>query len=188
MISSCTQPTATGTVLRRQRDGTRISVPCPQSIISCNSYMGGVDRGDQLCGYYSCKIKSRKFYKYIFFFLFDVAITNAYILHKNYTPEPKPRNMKEFRLRLATGLIGDYCTKCRPGRRSSTIVPLPNRHFPVKGNETEPSKKRGRCAWCSQLHKRSDVTWFCQECNVWLCHGGIPSTNCFLLWHKNIKS
>ena len=51
--------------------------------------MGGVDRGDQLRGYYCCRTKSRKFYKYIFYFLLDVAITNAFILMKKHTKAPR---------------------------------------------------------------------------------------------------
>ena len=42
--------------------------------------MGGVDRGDQLRGYYHVRLKCVKNYKYIFWFLFEVAVTNAYIL------------------------------------------------------------------------------------------------------------
>ena len=45
-MSSNTQPSAKGLVLRRQKDHTRIS--CPESIVLYNKYMGGVDRGDQL--------------------------------------------------------------------------------------------------------------------------------------------
>ena len=52
-ISSNCQPTAMGTVLRRQQDGSRTPVTCPESIISYNHHMGGVDHGDQLCGHYS---------------------------------------------------------------------------------------------------------------------------------------
>lgn len=74
VMSTGIQPD-TGTVLRRQKDGSRISVPCPQSIISYNEHMGGVDRGDQIRGYYSCRTKCRKNYKYIFHFLFGVATT-----------------------------------------------------------------------------------------------------------------
>ena len=83
VMSTNTQPTATGSVLRRQRDRSRTSVPCPEAVISYNSNMGGVDRGDQLRGYYNCRTKSRKFYKYIYFLL-DVSITNAFILWKNF--------------------------------------------------------------------------------------------------------
>ena len=59
------QPSATSSVLRRQKDHTRTPVTCPESILLYNKYMGGVDRGDQLRGYYSCRTKSRKFDKYV---------------------------------------------------------------------------------------------------------------------------
>ena len=59
VMSTNTQPSATGSVLRRQRDCSRISVPCPEAILSYNAHMGGVDQGDQLRGYYSCRTKSR---------------------------------------------------------------------------------------------------------------------------------
>ena len=65
-MASNTQPSVIGSVLRRQKDHSRTPIPCPESIILYNKYMGGVDRGEQLCGYYSCRTKSRMFYKYIF--------------------------------------------------------------------------------------------------------------------------
>ena len=105
-MSTTSQPSATGTVLRWQKDGTCISVPCPESIIIYNRYMGGVDRGDQLRGYYNCKVKSRKFYNYIFYFLFDVSITNLFILYKNFRSSPAFNTIKKFRLQLARELIG----------------------------------------------------------------------------------
>ena len=64
--------------------------------------MGGVDRGDQLRGYYSCK-----FYKYTCDFLLDVTITNAYIyiLHHNHSPS---LSVKEFRLQLSKELLAAF--------------------------------------------------------------------------------
>ncbi len=65
----------TGTVLRRQKDGSRKEVSCPVAVVDYNKYMGGVDRGDQLRGYYQSNFKSRKFYRYIAHFLFGVAVS-----------------------------------------------------------------------------------------------------------------
>ena len=42
MSTNC-QPSSCGTVNRKQRDGTSVEVPCPDSIISYNKFMGGVD-------------------------------------------------------------------------------------------------------------------------------------------------
>ena len=72
MYSNC-QPTETGTVLRRQKDDSWTEVTCPTAIISYNQHMGGVDRGDQMSGYYSCRTGCRKFCRYIFQFLLDVS-------------------------------------------------------------------------------------------------------------------
>ena len=86
VMSSSTQPGGVGEVLRMQKDGTRAVMPCPASIVTYKQYMSGVDTGDQLRGYYSCRTKSRKFYRYVFF-LFDVAITNAFILSKHFSSQ-----------------------------------------------------------------------------------------------------
>ena len=87
-------------------------------VVQVSSPNEGVDRGDQLRGYYTCRTKSREFYKYIF--LFDVAVTNAYVLQKNFCPENVHKNLKEFQLQLARELIGDYCNRRRAGRRVVT--------------------------------------------------------------------
>ena len=92
-MSTTSQPSAVVTVLRKQ-DGSRVPVSCPQAIISYNEFMGGVDRGDQLRGYYSCRTKSRKFYKYIFYFLLDVTITNAFVLYKDYAGSPRMKTIE----------------------------------------------------------------------------------------------
>ncbi len=79
MATGC-DPTMTGTVLRRQKDGSRKEVSCPVAVVDYNKYMGGVDRGDQLRRYYQSNFKSRKFYRYSAHFLFGVAVTNSFIL------------------------------------------------------------------------------------------------------------
>ena len=175
-MSTCCQPHEHGSVLRRQRDGTRITLPCPASIISYNAFMGGVDRGDQLRGYYNCRSKSRKFYKYI---LLDTAVTNAYILHTQYTESPTFKHVKDFRVALAKSLIGDYC-------RCTTLHSIPLCHFPITVDGNNRSK-RGRCVVCTNKGKRMDSCWWCQECGVWLCHTGFTDTDCFLQWHKNTR-
>ena len=95
MSTNC-QPSDSGTVHRKQKDGSSVEVPCPASITSYNKFMGRVDRGDQLRGYYRCRSRSRKFYKYIFYFLLDVAITNAYIFVKTSSNSSPFKDFKSF--------------------------------------------------------------------------------------------
>ena len=181
-------PTSTGSVLRRKKDGTRASVPAPAACIEYNKYMGGVDRGDQLRGYHQGHFKSRKFYKYIVRFYFGVCVTNSFILLKMTHPQLKKMNIRSFREVLARQLIGEYCSRKRPGRSGGRLTKtLPLAHFPTKIPQ-EPCKKRrprNQCVICKKKEVRSDTTWYCKECGVWLCHQGNAS-DCFIHWHRRI--
>ena len=77
VMSTNSQPEGDSTVRRRNRDGTAQQVPCPPSVVAYNQHMGGVDRGDQLRQYYRGKGKTRKSYRYIFWFLFDSCVANS---------------------------------------------------------------------------------------------------------------
>ena len=50
-LSTCCQPTSDKRVKRRQKDGSRIEVSCPEAVHVYNKFIGGVDRNDQLRGY-----------------------------------------------------------------------------------------------------------------------------------------
>ena len=176
---NCCDHTHSSIVLRRKKDGTRESVVCPEAIKRYNDSMGGVDRGDQLRGYYHVRMKCRKVYKYIYNFLFDVSITNAFILYQVGQPGSKMKN-KDFRVTLAKDLIGDYCSKRTSGRQRQKKQ-LPLAHFPSKNIQ----RKRGRGSFCKEKKKRTDTQWYCKECDIWLCHLG-NAEDCFLKWHSRI--
>ena len=206
MLSTLAQADATHTALRRQRDGTRVSVQCTDAVVLYNQYMAGVDKGDQLRQYYRVRTKCRKYYKYIFWFLFDVAITNSYILSL-FTPTTMPlshQRLKAYRLRLADQLVGSYNSRKRLGRPRSqpahpplTTLPPDLGPSPSQACRTVlhlPSRleKRRRCMYCSQHqqpHKRSDVMWYCKECpgQPPLClTGKEDGSDCFRLWHTHL--
>ena len=67
----------------------------------------------------------------------------TYILHQNYSGGAK-LTLKEFRLEVARGLVGDYNSRNQPGRSSQTPTVLPIRHFLVKHLEGEKTV-RVRC-------------------------------------------
>ena len=92
VIVTNSDPTTT-TILQRKKDGSRAEYSCPNSIGDYNDYMGGVDANDQFHGYYKVPSKCKKHYKYIFWFLFDLAITNVYIVWKS-NPANQRMNFK----------------------------------------------------------------------------------------------
>ena len=130
---SC-HPTASQLEWELSSEGNKMGLGYQSLVLSPSSATmntWGMYHGDQLRGYYSCRTKSRKFYKYIFTFLLDVAITNAFILMKHYCPSCPFANIKSFRLQLAKELMAEYCSCCRRGRGGTVIRPLPYRHFSI---------------------------------------------------------
>ena len=185
LLSTNAQPQQQSSVLRRLQDGSRTNIPCPEALELYNMHMGGVDKNDQLRQYYHVRLKSRKFYRYIFWFLFEVCMANTYILHQHYSGAAR-QPLKEFRLEVARGLIGDYNSRKRAGRSSLPPTVLPLRHFPVKFTEgPEERWVRRRCWYCQNKHnRRRDTTWYCRDCQLHLCHTGIPTSDCFLKHHS----
>lgn len=66
----------------KQKDGNKVNVQCPQAIVDYNKHMGGVDLDDQYRKYYQVRMKTRKYYKNIFWFLFEICILNSFILYR----------------------------------------------------------------------------------------------------------
>ena len=83
-LSTAHSPDQTEFVKRKKVDGSIIHVDCPVCIVDFNKYIGGVDKGDQLRQYCHVRVKSRKSYKYIFWFLFEVCVQNAFLFCKHY--------------------------------------------------------------------------------------------------------
>ncbi|ETN20357.1 hypothetical protein PPTG_21279 [Phytophthora nicotianae INRA-310] len=72
-------------VSRRERDGSISQVACPRLVRDYHEAIGGVDLHDQLrLQRYSIQrsIRMRKYYKAFFLGLVDIAMINAFIVHK----------------------------------------------------------------------------------------------------------
>ena len=79
--NNITPPSQASTVLRRNKDSSQSSVPCPESIRLCNTYMGELDVFDSRKNTYSSSRNSRDWW--LFYSLLDTTVTNAYILYKD---------------------------------------------------------------------------------------------------------
>ena len=88
-------------VKRRSRLVTP-NVNCPLSFAKYNKHMGGVDLADQRRKYYTVSRKSSKWWMYVFSFLFDTAINNAYIIQNtsNYPSPKKEKSLYDFKLQI----------------------------------------------------------------------------------------
>ena len=94
-------------VNRKQRDGTIEKIPCPELISSYNTYMGGVDKNDQMKSYYPIPVAGKKWWSRVFYDLIDRSIYNSFVLEQESTHHAK-RSQKLFRIDLAKQLIGNF--------------------------------------------------------------------------------
>lgn len=95
-------------VKRKNKDGTTVSVKCPQIIVDYNNYMGGVDHADRLRVAYGLNRRSKKWWHRIFWGLLDIAFVNAYIIHSHLHEK---QSLLEFRRNVSLGLMTFKLTK-----------------------------------------------------------------------------
>ena len=155
----------------------REQVEKPLAVVKYNQYMGGVDRTDQLLSYYEYSHRTIKWWKRAFFFLFDMAVVNAYLL---YLPDKQSR--LSHRITLAKELLESVGTSVDQNREQHQHGPhlnprnpaarLQERHFPTTIGRTPADRPMQMdCHVCSKRRGRGrkTTTYKCKECNIPVC-------------------
>ena len=109
---------------RRLKDGTVVSVPRPQSVDQYQPFFRGVDIFDQFRWKYSVGRPSKKWWKYVLFFLINTAIIDASIIMKRSVRfQAKKYRQLGFRVAFAQLLIGMFRTpRSAPVRRQQSML------------------------------------------------------------------
>ena len=185
-------------VERRSRHaaGGREVVEKPEAITEYNKFMGGVDKGDQLLSYYGFPHRTIKWWKRAFFFLFDAAIVNSYIMYTKSHSTGRKLTHEQFRIQLAKELLELATTMSTTTAPLSPSVHGPHHqhqqpltclqecHFPGQYGKSESGRQIQRCCGvCSNKKGRGKKTtiFYCKECDIPMCI--IP---CFELHHTKI--
>lgn len=113
LLSTAFHPKEKTVCQRMMKDGTKKNFPCPLAIIEYTKRMGWVDRFDQKRGTYEVGRSNRRWWCRIFYFLIDLAITNAFILHSVSPRNHGPMTNLQFRIAIARSLIGNYTSRKR---------------------------------------------------------------------------
>jgi hypothetical protein len=145
-----------------------------------------------MLSYYSFERKTIKWWKKLFFHLFDLAVVNAHIL-QNKTSN-KQMSLEIFYEKVPEGLLASACTEIQvQGQSSSPAGRLVGRdHFlyriPVTHAKLEGKSQRS-CRVCAERSKRQTgksvkkcTTMYCRKCNVGLCIG-----QCFEVFHTKLN-
>lgn len=123
-----------------------------QPVLWTVSKVGGVDLSDQINQYDSCLRKTTKWYKKLFFHLFNLCIVNSYLLYKKFSE--KKLNSHDFKIALARSLIEEAPDASKPntsrGRKHTgdKAARLTERHFPENIPAKPGAKRLKPCRDC----------------------------------------
>ena len=161
LASNCHGARAT-TVKRRQHDGVRKDVPAPEALQDYNQHMGGVDLTDFLRSLYPSGFRSPRWWLPLFWWTFDMAISNACILRHKARGTSTP-DMLSFRTALAGLLVGGYS-----GRKRTRDAGVGVGHYLVK-TRTSSSYSHKRCVMCRKSGIVKKTLFECNACRKPLC-------------------
>lgn len=105
---------------RRKQVVPAESMKKPDVVAVYNDGMNGVDVNDQYRSYYPAGSVSRKWWKYLLWFFFNLSIVNSYILEK--LAGHKKRSQLAFRRELARLLIAGYNGYKRPSSSGKRAI------------------------------------------------------------------
>lgn len=174
-------------VSRKQKDGSSHNISCLKLVRDYNKHMGYVDKSDMYISLYKVNRKSKKWWHRLMWHFVDLSVVNSYIIYKTRAVGTKNMSLKDFRIAVATGLIGAGTKQSNKRtsdgdepNRYKKIVPLEKRydkcaHLPEHGNKV-------RCAHCSTRLQPHRTRWHCTTCNVGLCLN--DKFNCFRKFHQ----
>lgn len=148
------------------------NIPQPRLVQSYNQSMGGVDNHDWYCGKYATGIRGKKWYWALFTRMLDMAVVNAWVLHRIAQETSLP--LFEFRREIAVaylrGAVGS-----RPQRPTAPLAPPPSdlRYDGLNHLVALGDKQRH----CRMENCKKRPSFQCVKCKVTLC---IP---CFVPYH-----
>lgn len=162
----------------------------PTPVLTYNHSMGGVDLFDQHRQYYGLGRQSKKWWRYLFWFLLEAVIVNAHIIFKK-TCSPRPKSYKfvdpvYFRLGLYDGLIkGNLITK-RQSQAGPSFIGMAISD-PAQHQLTRLHGRKKNCSLCMTEKRRApcgrgvETVYGCSLCKVHLC-----KNTCFARFHAQL--
>ena len=189
VLSTNCQPEM-GSALRQTGVGPRAPKDIPQAVLTYNSHMGGVDLHDQNRTYYRVGRPSKKWWRYLFWFMVQASLINAFIIFKKSTM-PRSKSAKEhdpmfFRLAVFRGLTKGNSLTRRQAQSAGTLVGRAVSD-PTEHRQTRMPGRKRNCVQCQRRGQRApsgrghQTVYGCVLCKVNLCQG-----LCFAQFHHDI--
>lgn len=175
VVSTTSNPLGDDPIVRRERGGNFREFSCPPPVAAYQNFMGGVDKCMQHRAKNPVGRPSKKYWKFFFNFILELAMTDAFKLWRR-TPGTKAQKTRyqllDFRVDVAQQLIAGF-----KGRKRR----LPLNDVAVVHSLDRLQRKRSYCKWCTKEgdKRRKDTVYGCKFCNIHLCSPG-----CFTRYHE----
>ena len=161
--------------------------------------MGGVDFADMIVSLHPINIRSKHWYRRVIWRMFDLIISNAWLLYRK--DNGYSTTLFDFKFHLSLTLLSNACPdrveippsddeiSCSTAKKKRDYVnsiPVQSRydkhgHFPVHGDKRErchvPIIEDQRWAACGK-----NTMWKCSKCGIYLCLNS--ERNCFVDYHN----
>ena len=147
--------------------------PLPLMLINYRAHMIGVDIFDKRIGTYAYAHRSQKWWKYLFIYLLEMAISNSYFVFLEIRKNQKKLNYIDYRLRLIRQLtlFDEREWQKEEEKELKGIM-----GEAVHGMVILPSVRK--CHYCKSLGIKSNAKYECMICKVPL------HEKCFELFHS----
>ncbi|XP_028658906.1 piggyBac transposable element-derived protein 2-like [Erpetoichthys calabaricus] len=151
------------------------TVKMPNLIYNYNVYMGGVDHHDWLVSKYCVSIRGKKWYWPLFTRCIDMAIVNAWILHKSIHGG-NAISLKDFRRAIAIVYLKTTVQRKHAGRPRVPRLPTGAdiMRYDGVGHFLMQRDKQRRC---QREGCKGKPKTYCNKCNTTLCR------TCFQPYH-----
>lgn len=161
VLSNHHDPSATGTVRRKQGSEFQTDVTVPACLADYQKHMKGVDLLDQMTGYYQFQHRSKKWWRRLFFFFLSVSCYNSYVIARYV--EAYKGCYKDWVEDLALELVTPVTARSAPQCPSAPVSASAEHDY------RKLFEKRKVCWECSLAKSgtRPGATVYgCQQCKV----------------------
>jgi hypothetical protein len=160
----------------------------PNCVVEYISVMGGVYAHDQQLASFPIVRRYCQGYKKLYFYLLDMTMLNASIIHRALNPGKKRERYTSFRVNIAEEILlkiklPDYPIRGRlsQGDKPLRLQSIQWAHFPSKipptSKKTAPSR---RCKVCSTRGVRKETCYECEQCKI-----ALHVEDCFKIYHTS---
>lgn len=140
------------------KEKKRIQITRPHIVKVYNEHMGGVDRMDQNISKYRITIRGKKQYACIVTYCINVAINNAWRLHK-LCEGKDAMDLLAFRRSIARFYLVRYANPSGSSKRGKPSSRSDEARYDMYGHWIVPQSSQTRCAHCHMKTTR------CEKCD-----------------------